>query len=433
MRYRASLRLRFTLATMALVAAISALVAVAVHESQEVLEDQLLLELMQREVAEYARAYHLDPSHMPPRSTQLRSYIVDPARPDGLPPELAGVPPGITHDVVIDGRNYQVANFVLEDKRFYLAYDITLVEEREAWLSYALLASVLCATALGGAIGWRLSHLVLAPVMRLAEEIKGLDPEHPAPRFGGRFPDVEVGVIAAAFDYYVARLAAFIERERAFTEDASHELRTPIAVVNTAVERLVTDGVLPGSLRPVVERLGRAGKQMEATTQALLFMAREQEPADHAMDRAPLSRVIDEVVDAERPALAGRPVELRRGGTAAGAPDVPKGLAAMVVGNLLHNAVGNTAEGVVELEQDGAQLIVRDTGAGIAAADLPHLFERRFRGRNAGGGGLGLGLHIVKRICDRQGWSIQVDSTPGRGATFTVVFTTKVAPDFTQS
>jgi len=421
MRYRLSLRARFTLASMALVSGITALSAFAVYGSQEILEDQLLLDLMQREVDEYARAYRLDPSQSPPRSTQLRSYIVDPAEANGLPAALQEVPPGIHHDIVIDGLNYQVANFTLEDKRFYLTYDITLVEEREAALRLILALGVLFATALAGALGWRLSSVVMAPVTRLAEEVKHMDPEKPGSGFAGRFPDFEVGVIARAFDYYLERLSEFIVRERAFTEDASHELRTPIAVVRTAAERLASDPALPAAARPVVERLARAGRQMESITQALLFMAREAEPIEHAVEAAPLARVVEDVLEAQRTLVEGKPVALKLslGGVA---PAVPRGLAAMVVGNLLQNAIGNTAAGAVDVGLDGARLTVRDTGGGIPADELPHIFERRFRGRHSAGAGVGLGLHIVKRICERQGWPIEVDSVAGQGSTFTVTF-----------
>jgi signal transduction histidine kinase len=426
MRHRLSLQLRFTLASMALVSGITALCAIAVYTGQEVLEDELLLELMQREVAEYARAYHLDPSNPPPRSTQLHSYIIDPADTNGLPPELEAVPPGIHHDIVIGNRNYQVANFTLEDKRFYLTYDITLVEEREAWLRYALIASVLAAMGLAGAVGWRLSRVVIAPVTRLADGIKQLDPERPVAGFAQRFPDFEVGAIARAFDHYLQRLADFVVRERSFTEDTSHELRTPITVINTAAERLATDPALPDALRPVVDRIDRAGREMRAITQALLFMARESEPVEHATEAAPLAAIVEETVQAHRRLLAGNPVELRLAVGSAAVPDVPHGLAAIVVRNLLENAIANTTAGAIELTLNGARLAVRDTGAGIPADELPRVFERRFRGRHSSG--LGLGLHIVKRICDRQGWRIDAQSSPGQGATFTVTFSTKVEP-----
>lgn len=423
MRTRPSLRLRFTLAGMALVFVMSALSAVAVYLSQEYLEDRLLLELMQREVDEFARLYRADPNQVPPRSSDLRSYVVDPSDLAALPIALRDVPPGIWHDVLIDGRNYQVANFALPDRRLYLTYDITDVEQREFWLSLALSAGVLLATLLAGVLGWRLSRVVVAPVAQLAAEIKALEPGRTEPPLAQRFPDVDLGIIAAAFDAYARRLAEFVLRERAFTEDVSHELRTPISIVATAAELLGGDAAVPGSARPAIERIARASRQMEQTTQALLFMAREAEPPQEAMRAMPLRNVLEDVIAAQRRALPRFTLSATLGTRG---PAVPHGLAAIVVGNLLSNALQHSGTGAAELVQEGARVSVRDRGAGIPAEALPHIFERHYRGPRSGGSGLG--LHIVKRICDRQGWTLEARSTPGQETVLAVEFTADGAP-----
>lgn len=418
MQARSGLRLRFTLAGMALVLTMTALSAGAVYLSQEHLEDRLLLELMQREVDEFARLYRIDPGQVPPRSSGLRSYVVDPADRAALPPGLRDIPPGIWHDVPIDGRSYQVANFALPDRRLYLTFDITDVEERELWLTEVLIAAVLLATGLAGVLGWRLSQVVVAPVTQLAAGIKGLEPGRPQAPLAQRFADAELGVIAAAFDTYAQRLAEFIERERAFTEDVSHELRTPISIVATAAERLSADGALAESLRPAVARLTRAGRQMRQTTQALLYMARECEPPAEAMRPVPLREVLEDVIATQRRALRdGHALTATLGPLG---PAVPEGLAVIVLDNLVGNALQHSGTGAAELVQDGARVSVRDRGAGIPAEALPHIFERHYRGPRSGG--TGLGLHIVKRICDRQGWVLEARSTPGQETVLSVQF-----------
>jgi signal transduction histidine kinase len=413
------LRRRFTLASMALVLVISSLSALAVYLAQEYMEDHLLEQLMQREVDEYARLYRGDPAQVPPRSTGLHSYVVDPGDLSSLPAELREIPPGIWHDVLIQGRNYQIANFTLLDKRLYLAYDITDVEQRESWLTLVLAGVVLLATVLAGLLGWRLSRVVVAPVARLAAEITGLQPGRPEPGLTERFADADLGAIAAAFDAYARRLAEFVVRERTFTEDVSHELRTPISVVATATERLEADAALPAALRPTVERIARASRQMQLTTQALLFMAREAEPPEAAMRVVPLRQVLEEVVATHERELAQKGFTLSTAFDGAG-PDVPAGLAAIVVGNLLGNAIRHSGANAAELAQRGAQVTVRDQGAGIPPQELPRIFERHYRGPRSGG--VGLGLHIVKRICDRQGWAIEARSEPGRETVLTVHF-----------
>jgi signal transduction histidine kinase len=414
-----SLRLRFTLAAMGVVLVSSALSALAVYGIQEYMEDELLLQLMQREVEDYARDYRGNPGELPPRSSELRSYVVDPGDTGALPPALRAIGPGIWHDVLIDGRNFQVANFTLQDKRLYLTYDITRIEQREAALRGLLAAGALLATALAGVLGWRLSRVVVAPVTRLVGAIQALDPGQDGAPLAPHFRDAELGAIAVAFDAYARRLGESIQRERAFTEDVSHELRTPLTIVSAAAERLGGDATLPEPLRPTVDRIARAARQMLATTRALLFIAREAEPPADTLQRLPLRQVLEAVAAAHQRAADARACALSATLSADG-PEVPQGLAAIVVGNLLGNAIEHSGGARVELRQDGARVTVRDGGAGIAPEALAHIFERRRRGPHSQG--LGLGLHIAKRICDHQGWTLTLASAPGQGVTAEVGF-----------
>jgi signal transduction histidine kinase len=95
-------------------------------------------------------------------------------------------------------------------------------------------------------------------------------------------------------------------------------------------------------------------------------------------------------------------------------------MAACVVSNLVGNAVRNTDKGRIDVRLEADRIVVQDTGSGIAARDLQQIFERRYRSPHSGG--LGLGLYLVKRICDRLGWRVEVQSAPGAGARFDVLF-----------
>jgi signal transduction histidine kinase len=90
----------------------------------------------------------------------------------------------------------------------------------------------------------------------------------------------------------------------------------------------------------------------------------------------------------------------------------------IVVANLLQNALAHVQEGHVRTGLRGGVLTVEDNGSGIRSDDLPHIFERRYRG--PGSPGSGRGLDLVKRICDRHGWRIEVSSLSGQGSRFTI-------------
>lgn len=423
-RLHLSLRWRFTIACVLLVSVLIGLFATIVYVENESAEDHLLMTLMQREVDEYARVYRDNQQAPPPRSTQLRSYIVDPQQPQQLPPELRSVAPGITHDILIDGRNYQVANFTLGDRRFYLTYDITHIERRTRQLEWLLLLGVLLGGLLAGYVSWRISKVVIAPVAQLAAQIRDADAQRTRADFASRYDDYEVGAIARAFDAYLQRIAEFMSRERAFTEDASHELRTPVAVIGTAAERLAGDPALPSSLLAPVQRIQRAARQMQVSLQALLYMAREQEPQASALELAPAGEIVAQAVEGCQHLLAGKSLRLethmetRLEGNAL---MVPRGLVLIVVTNLLHNAISHCAGGVISVGLADDLLTISDSGPGIGEAELPHIFDRHYRGAHSSG--QGLGLHIIKRICDRQQWPIRVSSTVGVGTSFSIWLT----------
>jgi signal transduction histidine kinase len=101
-------------------------------------------------------------------------------------------------------------------------------------------------------------------------------------------------------------------------------------------------------------------------------------------------------------------------------------MVACVVNNLLLNAVNFTQSGAIEVKLTAEQLTVRDTGIGIPPQDLSRIFERRDRGTQSRG--LGLGLYLVSRICGRLGWVIETESAEGRGTTFRVRFGVTVEP-----
>jgi signal transduction histidine kinase len=225
-----------------------------------------------------------------------------------------------------------------------------------------------------------------------------------------------VGVIAAAFDDYMDRLDSVVEREQAFTEDASHELRTPLAIIASAAELLAEEPELAPAARERVQRIRRACGQMQSLIEALLFLARG-ESGDAAQPCA-MDQVVREAVEVVAAGAASKSLQLN----VAVEPVVVVGapvMVACVVNNLLLNAVNFTQAGTIDITLTPTEFTVRDTGIGIPPKDLSRIFERRYRGAQSRG--LGLGLYLVSRICQRLGWLIETSSAEGRGTTFRVL------------
>ncbi|MGN6699246.1 MAG: sensor histidine kinase, partial [Thermomicrobiales bacterium] len=207
-------------------------------------------------------------------------------------------------------------------------------------------------------------------------------------------------------------------------------LRTPLAIIRGHVDAQLDapDGATPPATRDALAIIDREARTLGDLVDDLFTLSRLEEAA-LPLQPAPVN--VREVADA---AVSGiQPLALARGQVAVRAlvpADLPPALAdrarlAQILSNLLHNALRHTPDGgviVVEgaLMPDGRAitLTVTDTGAGIAPADLPHIFDRFYQGERAGRNqdGSGLGLAIVRQLVEAQGGTIAAESTPGQGA-----------------
>ena len=152
---------------------------------------------------------------------------------------------------------------------------------------------------------------------------------------------------------------------------------------------------------------------------ALLLMAREEHSLA-AGGGCVLADVVREVVEKQRHLLAGKPVavEVQTNPELILSADV--GLVEILVSNLIRNAFSYTASGTVTVQQDANTLTVTDTGKGIPGHAIEQVFVRHFRDMTSEGAGIGLSL--VKRICDRYGWQVQLESSQKQGTTVKVSF-----------
>jgi signal transduction histidine kinase len=240
-----------------------------------------------------------------------------------------------------------------------------------------------------------------------------------------RFEEIEQ--LAATFNRMLDRIQALVDGMREMSDNIAHDLKSPVARIRGLAEvSLATEAPrdeLAGAMGSVVEECDRL---LELINTMLLISRTEAGVTPLAMELLDLAALLREAcalfeVAAEDRGLTltcelGEPLPLRG----------DRRLLQRLVANLLDNALGYTPAGgsvTAAATRSGAQLVltVADTGPGIAAHDLPHIFERFYRGdpsRTVAGAGLGLSL--ARAVCQAHGGTIEVDSTPGRGACFTV-------------
>ncbi len=297
--------------------------------------------------------------------------------------------------------------------------------------SMLLIAPLILVSA--GLVGYWLSGTSLRPVRTIMDEVEAIsDGRSLHRRLALPLSGDEMARLALTVNGMLARLEQSFGSLHRFTADASHELKTPLMVLRAGVERaLVHPGIPPEILQSLDETLAQIN-QMTEMVESLLTLARADEGrAPLAVEQCDLRELVADV--AETAGMLGESAGVTEVHTL---PDAPVLLAVdrhrikEMLLNIVTNAIKYTPPGgniALSLEQDeeAVTISVRDTGIGIAAGDLPHIFERFWRAdaarsRTGERPGVGLGLAITKWIVEAHGGSISVQSRPGRGSVFTV-------------
>jgi signal transduction histidine kinase len=418
MSRRRSLRLRVAMAFAGLGALLSLLLTVGIWFAAHDVSRRLMDQTLKAELEDYMARRARNPRSLPPDTAGLRGYLVEAGSSgDSLPPALRGLAVG-QHEVELDGLPFRIAVAERNGDRYLILFNEERQQLRERRFLGYLAGGGLLMTLLASVGGLWLAGRVIAPVTEFARAVRSAQPEDPPRLAEGHPTEDEIGELARDFDHYLRRIAAFLERERTFAADASHELRTPLAVIRGAAEVLADDPGLTAAQAERVARISRAAAQMSELIAALLLLAREDNaPTDEACDAVQIAR---DCVERYLPQASARGTRL---GLEAAAPvplPVPAAMFAIVVANLVRNAVAHTSNGSIAVRLDAAGLQVQDDGVGIRDQEIGQVFDRYYRG--AASHGAGIGLALVKRICERYGWQIALESAPTGGTVATLRF-----------
>lgn len=271
-----------------------------------------------------------------------------------------------------------------------------------SWSALAVLAIALIA-------GYWLARRVSAPLAALARRVETMQPNDPPAAFAQQFPGHEVGVLAQGLEALAARVRAFVEREREFTRDASHELRTPLTVIHSACERLAQEPALSPEARRQTDFIRQSVWQLQQTVSTLLSLAREENVAALA-ETVPVLPVLEQVVLEQAVLLDGKPVEVSVMVPTDACLTLPPAVLRILLGNLVGNAFAHTATGGVQIDVvDGRLRIANSDVIGATVRDA--LYQPFSKGEASAGHGLGLA--IVRRLCDQHRIDLRIDSEAG--------------------
>lgn len=389
-----------------------------------VIKHSLISAALREEAAYYWTLHDASPTQPPPNTRNIRGYLLETGRSSlNLPANLRQLAPGF-HE--LPGADQLVWVDAQPQGRLYLVFLRSRAEMLAFW--FGIVPVLLTLLAVYGAtwVTYRASKRLVSPVNWLARRVSRWDPVRP--QASDLDPDKlpadmqgETRQLAAALHSLATRVTENVARERNFTRDASHELRTPLTVIRVASDMAMADEDASPRQQRSLQRIQRAGRDMEAVIDAFLILAREAD-VQPQMELFDVAEVVRYEVDTAAELLADRPVHVELHASGPVELHGPPRVLQVVISNLVRNACNYTDEGRVDVYVESDRVRVRDTGIGMASDALSRAFEPFYRAEPDRPQGTGLGLSIVRRLCSRFGWTVSLSSEPGKGTEATVVF-----------
>lgn len=416
---RPSLRRRLLLGLLAYVVLLS--IAVTIHGLvvNEHVEQLVWQTLLDTELDHLQERVAQDPGYRWADTRNMALY--DSRDPRRVPAVLDALAPGVHDGVPVDGEERVVLVRREGDHRLILSLDISELEAREQDMTLTVVGSMLTLLLILGLFAaWGANRLV-GPLTRMANQIGQLRPD----RLGQRLDlpadaTAELEVIGDALNGYLSRNDRFVERERLFVDMASHELRTPIAVIAGAADLASQADGVSSPVRVLLDRIRSTARGVQELISMLLVLAKDPARLRRAGESIALGSLLQAIVDDHRHLAEHKDLAIRV--DAGDAMDIvaPLQIVRVAVGNLLRNAIEHSDRGeiVVRLEAN-ATVVIQDPGHGMSPEEISTAYARIARG---GGdrGGSGIGLDLIARLCEHLDWSLQIESGSGQGTTTTL-------------
>lgn len=394
---RHSLRRRIGIAFAMCVVVLSVAWGLAFYGALRLSEDRVLVNQLQRAAESY-----------PALTMNLRGYEEVDSLPESLREWAQTNPDEGIYEFITEELHVAVIPAENERRRAFVVFDVAGIEaaSSEDWWWLLLITGVVGTL---GALGFGLAVVMMrrafAPVAQLAKVVADIDLEHLSAGDhkrieSNRFGNDEVGVLAGTIERTLERISAFVARERYFTSSASHELRTPITVITGALE-LLEQSDLSEADGKSVDRVRRATLEMKATIEMFLCLSRETNDGlyDEQFLVMPL---VSRAIDQQRYLLSGKLVDVDIVDRADPKVCGRQQAFSIAVNNLVRNAFEHTLarQGPITIFVRERELLVTNQ---VSRGDF-----RQPPTEAPPAHGYGLGLGIVQRLCERNGWSFSL-------------------------
>ncbi|SHH84644.1 HAMP domain-containing sensor histidine kinase [Pollutimonas bauzanensis] len=332
------------------------------------------------------------------------------AMPSNMPAIFSNLPANFSGELERDGKTFLVRVEPSPTGVFYIAKNITHFEDRESLFQIALAVVVLLILGLSLVLAALSSRRIVNPLRRLSDQISDIPVGASMPRIPLDYQDSELHTIALTFNRFLDELESFVKREQSLLNLASHELRTPIAVVSGALDVLEQRRQLNENDQATLARIRRACSEMGANVDMLLKLAR-REPGEEKQPLA-LAQLVEQALEdleASQDMHARVTVSSRQSATVLAEPTIVR----MLLRNLIQNALQHTTRGI-QIRLRPGSIEIADEGPGMSAGQQAILAGQK-RMNQDGAPLSGLGLYIVTLMCERLKWRLEVVRSGSRG------------------
>ena len=407
------------------IVAISVATVLGVFSAGLIAERVLVKEALNGEAEHFWAHYEKDPAFPLPNTNNLTGYLSVAGDERRLPEWLQDRDDGYFRVDAEAGFEPLVLISSHQNARLFLVFDEVQVSQLALYFGLAPLTAVLLLIYLLTWVGYVATRRAVSTMVKLADRVRNYDVKagHFEPisshEFGG-VEDSEAITLVNAFNQFVHRMESSIHRERNFTRNASHELRTPLAVIKANLD-LLERFDQPDKRQKVIGRMRRTVDGMEDLVETLLLLARDAE-SSLTSERVDINALLTELLDEVAQALGSTDVTHRLVARGQLEVEAPKRVLVILFTNLVRNAMMYTDQGEVEVVICRRGVMINDTGRGMDEEDLDRMFEPFVRGHDRSNEGHGLGLAIVRRLCDRFGWDLRAASELGVGTQIHIEF-----------
>jgi signal transduction histidine kinase len=389
------------------------------HLVNEYVESLIWESMLENEMAYIKRKIAQDPEYGWPDLDALHWYGERGNRP--VPPQFQTLPDGMHDEVVADGKLFAILVETGAEGRRILALDITDMEHRELAVAAVIAASIILVIVVLTVLSFYSVDRLLRPLTRMADEISNLPPDG-GQRIAIADKDVhETYTIAAAVNGFTDRIRDYIERERKFINVASHELRTPIAVISGVTEVVLDHPDATPAIKQHLLRSKHIIDQMEDLVAVLLTLARAPDTLAAHSDNVDVRNELPAIVADHKHLCQGKDLSITVELEWPMPVVAPLHIVRVAISNLVRNAIENCDRGVIRIYSDrpGA-IVIDDPGQGMTPMEISRIYTRMAKSGQSTSGGIGIDL--IMRICSHFGWKLDFESAVGRGTKATLIF-----------